>query len=328
MNLTTLKTFCALHSTPGDEGEVFATLRQRWARQGLDVTQLGIYAIFAAPGERKKSDTLLLVAHADSPGFVVESIVSPTELNVLVLGGIAANRYPGATLRLKTATETVTGHLQAVEEEVEWKRVDTLRVLLDTPCETVQKGDRLSWEPFWEEKEGLVTSPFLDNRIACALVADWYDEHATELSAYNVIVAATAMEEVTGFGANVLARHVGADAVISLDITYESDHQGVKMGLGPVVTLSDNSVILSPAFRDRLLGCGVPLQTEVYNYSGTDARAFPAQGVPTPVVPLLLATQGNHSPRETIAVADLNAWPAAIGAVAHTLFTPACEEHP
>ncbi len=326
MKIETLKTFCGLHGTPGDEGEVFAELRRRWMQQGLDVTQLGAYALYAQPGERKKSDTVLLMAHADSPGFTVESVVSPTEVNVLVLGGIAAAKYAGAELMLKTASERVVGRLQAVEEDVVWTRTETLRVVLDTPCTSVQKGDRLAWVPSWEEQEGFVTSPFLDNRIGCALVADWFEAHAAELADYNVIVAATAMEEVTGFGANVLARHVGADAVIALDVTYESEHQGVKMGQGPVVTLSDNSVILSPAFRDKLLGCGVALQTEVYNYSGTDARAFPAQGVPTPVVPLLLATDGNHSPREKIAIADLFNWHKGIAAVAKTLFDRTCEE--
>ncbi len=320
MKIETLKEFCALHATPGDEGEVFGALRRRWLAQGLEVVQLGAYAVYAMAGERKKADTVLLMAHADSPGFTVESIVSETVLNVLVLGGIAAQKFAGARLVLKTASERVMGTLQAVEEGVEWQRTESLRVVLDGPCTTVQKGDRLSWVPLWEVEDGFVVSPFLDNRIGCALVADWYDEHVGALAEVNVIVAATAMEEVTGFGADVLARQVGADAVISLDVTYESEHQGVKMGLGPVVTLSDKSVILSPAFRDRLLGCGVRLQTEVYNYSGTDARAFPSQGLPTPVVPLLLATDGNHSPRERIAVADLLSWHEGIAAVTRTLF--------
>ncbi len=331
MKIETLQKFCTLHGTPGDEGEVFDALRRRWMDQGLDVTQLGGYAIYAAPGERKKSDTVLLMAHADSPGFIVESIVSPQELQVLVLGGIDAAEYAGAELVLKTSSEVVKGRLMPVRSSLEWtdgagwKRVawsrkEPVRVVLDAPCETVRKGDRLMWAVHWEEEDGIITSPFLDNRIACALVADWYDEHADALAEYNVIVAATAMEEVTGFGANVLARHLGVDAAIALDVTYECESQGVKMGQGPVVTLSDVSVLLSPKFRDRLLACGVPLQTEVYNYAGTDARAFPAQGVPIPVVPMLLATDGNHSPRERIARADLEAWHKGIVAVTKTLF--------
>ena len=190
------------------------------------------------------------------------------------------------------------------------------------PCPELRKGDRLCWAPVWEEKDGLVTTPFLDNRAGCALVADWHAHFAGLLPEFNVVVAATAMEEVNGFGAAVLARQVEADAVIVLDATYENKTQGIALGKGPVVTLSDASSILSPTLRDRLLASGVPLQTEVYNFSGTDARAFPQSGATVPVVPLLLPTRGNHGPREICAVNDLTAWPAAIAALARTLFEP------
>jgi len=100
---------------------------------------------------------------------------------------------------------------------------------------------------------------------------------------WRIVLGATAAEEMGGFGAAVLARHVQPDLAIVLDATYEAPAQGVRLGGGPVLTLSDASVLLAPARRDRvaaaLAAAGVPLQTEVYNYSGTDARAFPLQGL-------------------------------------------------
>lgn len=318
-SLKTLRTFCSLHATPGDEGEVFEALLRRWRAQGLDTERLGTYAVVATPGERKKADTLLLVAHADSPGFIVSAVRSPTELEVLVLGGIEP---VAAELALKTAEGCFSAHLHAPEDPEAWTRRQPLRVTLPVPCASVRKGDRLCWVAHWEEEGGRIVSPFLDNRIACALIADWYDRHAALLPEVNVVLGATAMEEVNGFGASVLARQVRADAVLALDVTYENERQSVAMGQGPVVTLSDASALLSPALRDRLLACGVPLQTEVYNFSGTDARAFPQQGLPTPVVPLLLPTRGNHSPRESLSCADFEAWPKAIAAVARALFRP------
>ncbi|MEG1480694.1 MAG: hypothetical protein RSD41_06815 [Kiritimatiellia bacterium] len=319
MNLETLHHFCTLCATPGDETAVFDALRTRWTTQGLDIKTFGSYAITAQSGERKKSDTLLLIAHADAPGFIVSSVISPTECEVLVLGGILPEA--DAQLLLKTASGLVSAaHLYAPDPDNGWSRSQPLRVTFDSAVPTLQKGDRLCWSPVWEQSDDCITSPFLDNRIGCALLADWYDNHATELADYNVILAATAMEEVNGFGASVLARQVSADAVIALDVTYENEKQSVALGKGPVITLSDASVLLSMKLRDQLLACGVPLQTEVYNFSGTDAKAFPHQGCPTPVIPLLLATQGNHSPRETISIADLHEWPSAIHAIARTLF--------
>lgn len=311
--LNTLRGFCSLHSTPGDEGEVFDLLATTWQAQNLDVRRLGKYAIVAEPSERRKSDTILLVAHADSPGFTVSTVVSETELEVLVLGGI----HPEAAMvELKCGDGTrVLGKLHA--PDAAWTRAQPLRVTLTHACTSVQKGDRLCWAKRWEETEdALVQSPFLDNRIACALIADWYPHYAHLLPNVNVVLAATAMEEINGFGANVLARHVQADLVIALDVTYENEKQAVRMGQGPVITLSDASVILSPKARDQLLTCSHPLQTEVYNTSGTDARAFPVLGNTMPVLALLLATRGNHSPIESIHKKDLEDWAPTLAEVA------------
>jgi endoglucanase len=118
----------------------------------------------------------------------------------------------------------------------------------------------------------------------------------------------------------VLAQQVRPDLVVVLDTTYASEEQGVVLGGGPVLTLSDASVLLSPALRDRLMALmareGVQLQTEVYNFSGTDARAFPQQGLACPVLPVLVATRGNHAPRETADLRDMEAWLAAVRAIA------------
>ena len=138
------------------------------------------------------------------------------------------------------------------------------------------------------------------------------------------MLGATAAEETGGFGARVLAEKVRPDLAVVLDTTYASEEQDVRLGSGPVLTLSDASVLLSPALRDRVLGlmaeARVPLQTEVYNFSGTDARAFPQQGLSCPVLPVLVPTLGNHSPCETADQRDLDAWLAAVRAIAEKGF--------
>lgn len=323
----TLRELCTLCATPGDEGAVFGYLAARWRRQGLDVRRLGPYAVVAEPSVRLKSDTVLLTAHADAPGFIAAADSDGTEGEVLALGGISPDEEaPLCLLREGHLLEGFT--LIPPEADADWDRRRPLRVRSAAPGIPLRKGDRLCWAPRWETRDGLVVTPFLDNRAGCALIADWYDRFARLLPEYNVMLAVTAMEEVNGFGASVLARHVSPDAVIALDATYTNGKQGVTLGGGPVVTLSDASVLLSPALRDRLLACGVPLQTEVYNYSGTDAKAFPSQGLSVPVVPLLIPTLGNHSPAETASLADLDAWPEAVAAVTRTLFSRPLTDEP
>ncbi len=314
-SLETLQQLCALCATPGDEGAVFDMLKQRWHSQGLDVQALGAYALVATPGERKKADTILLIAHADSPGFIVSEEISETACRAIPLGGVRPKWWQ----RVMTA-DGKTGVVTFDKGSDHWERHLPVTIRFDEPLSApLRKGDRLAWAADWECTETEIRTPFLDNRAGCAILADWYDSHAQLLPEVNVILAVTAMEEVNGFGAAVLAKHIQADLIIALDATYTHKEQGVELGKGPVVTLSDASVILSPVMRDRLLACGVPLQTEVYNFSGTDAKAFPLQGHTAPVIPLLLPTTGNHSPCEIASRKDYEAWPHAIAAVVKQL---------
>jgi endoglucanase len=165
-----------------------------------------------------------------------------------------------------------------------------------------------------------MNSAFLDNRLGCYVLCALATRADLFGGEFRVVLGATASEEMGGFGARVLAAAVRPDLVVCLDATYEAPEQGVLLGQGPVLTLSDASVLLSCRRRDQVCrffaGAGVALQTEVYNYSGTDARAFPRQGLPAPVLPLLVATRGNHSPVETAALDDVRQTVRAVAAVA------------
>ena len=78
-----------------------------------------------------------------------------------------------------------------------------------------------------------------------------------------------------------------------------------------VLTVSDKSVLLGrktvETLKRHCAAWGVPLQTEIYNFSGTDARAFPSQGITAPALPILIPTTGNHTPLETAALQDIEA---------------------
>ncbi len=318
--LDALQQFCLCHATPGDEGEVFALLKRYWQEQSLQVKELGTYCLIAHRPLTQKP-RLLICGHADSPGYIVSELRDGQQIGVIALGGPSLKQ--DTAISLKTSTGVYSGILYALSEDEANDRHATYRC--DIPADTgVQLGDRIAWQTNWREDEETIYSPFLDNRIGCAAVATYFmEDHSPITDQYDVIVAATALEEMTGFGAAVLAHQCQADVVVALDVTYTNAEQGVSFGQGPVLTMSDASVVLSPALRDRLLAAckakNCPLQLEVYNFSGTDARAFPMAGSTATVVPILLATGGNHSAEESINKADLSNWLQVVDSVAQTL---------
>lgn len=300
--LAPLRALVAAHSTPGDEGDVAALLEARWRQCGLRTHRRGRFAISARRDPAvAESPTVLVCAHMDSPGYIVEEI-RPEALKLIPLGGahFEADEVP-AVLK--------SGDFPHRKTTLRKETRDGSDAFFCDPAEGVRRGDRVCFRPDLDiASHGRITSPFLDNRLGC-LVLHAVAESAAAGGDLEWVLGATACEEMGGFGAPVLARSVQADLVIVVDATYQAESQDVLIGGGPVLTLSDASVLLSPVERDRILGIaadrGLPLQTEVYNVSGTDARGFPLAGLPAPVLALLIASEGNHTPRETASLDDV-----------------------
>lgn len=307
----TLLELLACHSTPGEESEVREVLERAWRKAGLRTQRLGEYAICASTAAKRRAPVMLIAAHMDSPGFSADVAPRPgsaapaARLTPLGHPAFAGARAAGV-LATRSGKSPVTIHKQ--------RRSDGTFSYRCTPAPGTRlptdllHGDRVCFASAPEMKDDLIHAPFLDNRLGCWMLAELAGRIPAWRSRYPIVLGATSGEELGGFGASVLARHVQPDVAIVIDATYEALDQGVRLGAGPVLTLSDASVLLSRATRDRVRGifadAKIPLQTEVYNYSGTDARAFPHQGLVAPVLPLLLPTRGNHSPRETADLRD------------------------
>ena len=252
----------ACHSTPGDEGEVRDVLEACWRESGWRTERHGDYAVTARASNAGASGrpVLLVCAHMDSPGYSVDRLapasgarVSGVSFGVTELGGPAfeAGAVPG---RIKTRR----GHFPGVLR-VTGVREDEPDIRFEMDAEAaaqaeVRHGDRVCFAPQFARTGTLLQAPFLDNRLGCWALTRLAEESRTWQTHYELALGATAGEELCGFGARVLAAQVRPDAVLVLDTTYESDEQGVRLGGGPVLTLSDASVLLSPGLRDRVLG--------------------------------------------------------------------------
>lgn len=317
----TLLALLACHSTPGDEEEVRACLERAWRAAGWRVTRLGDYAVVAAaPGDGGRRPRCLICAHMDSPGYAVDRLAPPAgggrrpagppAWGLVPLGGAVfeGGETPGV---LKCAG----GRLPVVIRK-SGKRRGRAPDCCCTPARgasaalagLVRHGDRVCFAAAPRRRGARLSAPFLDNRLGCWLLAELPRLAASWRPRCRLLLGATACEEMGGAGASVLARHAQPDIAVVLDATYATAAQQVRPGGGPVLTLSDASVVISPARRDDIAAsfaaAGLPLQTEVYNCSGTDARAFPRQGLAGPVLALLLPTTGNHTPRETADLRD------------------------
>lgn len=309
------------HSTSGDEDEVRRVMTTAWRAAGWPVTAHGHYAVSARhpgapPRTRARRPVVLITAHMDSPGFTVERI-KDDHLTLIRLG---SPRFGGASAR--GVLKTSRGHFPlTIDRTPGHEGRDSYAASYRG---TVAIGDRVCYAAApTVVHDRYVLAPFLDNRLGCFLLHALASDPAVREAQLPVDLhlAATTSEEFGGYGASVLARELHPDLTICLDATYEFREQQVLLGRGPVVTLSDASILLSLRTRERIrrwfTSRGLPVQMEAYNYSGTDARAFPHLGVPGPVLAWLIATTGNHTPSECAALADVATLKAALTALVH-----------
>ncbi|MDD2599249.1 MAG: hypothetical protein PHO37_08505 [Kiritimatiellae bacterium] len=324
-SLAQLNKLITAHSTPGEENEVKAILLQSWSSAGWQISELGNYAVFAhrPPLSSAQHPRLLICAHMDSPGFVVDrqewSLPEEStyaQVHIVPLGSPCCTaEQTEARLKCRNGIFAGSIHVTSAEDDDD-PEYHFVMAREEARGADLFIGDRVCFAPIIDCQEDLLRAPFLDNRLGC-----WMLSHLAELAAgwnqrHDIILGATSCEEINGFGAQVLAAQVEADLVLVLDATYAAAEQGVQLKGGAVITLSDASVLLSLATRDHLqqimAEADVPIQFEAYNYSGTDSRAFPQQGKSAAVLSLLLPTHGNHSPCETAHLADLDSWERAI----------------
>lgn len=300
-------------SVPGNEAEVRAILARELSPHGaVETTRHGDLR-FTRPGGAGKP-RVAVCCHMDSPGFIVMEIRDDGTLRMIPLGGLDPEVCRLRRVRLRCAGRHLDG-LLTLEPGQEPRRAEYDGFFGFESAEAaraagVKKGDVAGFAEAPFAIGGLTVAPNVDNRIGCLLAVRTVERLASEELPCALSALATTCEETSLHrGAHLLAERERPDLALVFDVTYEI--RDVRMGKGPVLTLSDASVYLSNELRDRVEGiasaAGLALQTEVYNYAGTDAAAFTRAGGGTLALPLLVATRHNHTPCEVFDPADVEA---------------------
>ncbi|MHA2245642.1 MAG: hypothetical protein ACXADY_11815 [Candidatus Hodarchaeales archaeon] len=251
-------------------------------------------------------------AHMDTCGFIVHSI-NGGQIKCLNFGYQSTDACHLQPIAISTSKGYVHGLMYAKGEEK-----NKSSFLIDIGARSLKEatelgilaGDPIHFtiNPFFvgDPSKGIICSPRLDNRLGIfqlLILAEHFKKNPPPDDLYLV---GTVEEETGARGAKTAATKVQPDLALILDATYEAFP--VAMGLGPVITLSDKSSLLSSHVRDYLLELAkknkIPVQTEVWNISGTDAGSVRTVGDGVPTVPILTATKNSHTPIEMGCIDD------------------------
>lgn len=257
--------------------------------------------------------TVMLDAHLDEVGFMVQSIDERGLINFIPLGGWVVNNIPAHLVMIKTTegkyvkgivTSKPPHFMTAAERE---KKLEISDMQIDvgaTSRNEVINEFKIDVAapivPFvdfeYNEKSGIMMGKAFDNRLGCAAVIEALKKLENENLSINVIGALAAQEEVGTRGAQITSNTIKPDIAIVFEGSPADDIYTDKftmqsgLNYGPQIRHRDNSYVSHHRFitfaKSIANKNNITCQNTVRVAGGTNAGKIHLsnEGVPTLVL--------------------------------------------
>jgi len=308
-----LRTLNQAHGPSGDEGEIrekIAELARPFADE-LTVDTMGSLIVH----KKGEGPRVMFAAHMDSIGFIVTHIEEEGFLRVGRLGGVVPKEAAYSAVRFKNGVRGVF----VPEEKAEFGRLKLDECFLDIGAKDeadakklVQVGDTCIYDQPLHVQRERVTSPYLDDRLACAVLLCALER--IERPACDLYLAFTVQEEVGLRGAKTAAWQVEPEVGIAVDVTDVDDTPGsercgtTRLGKGAAVKVMDSSIICHPEVVARLEELArreeIPFQRDIMRGGGTDAGAIHTTRLGVRTGGISIPCRYIHTPTETASLQD------------------------
>ncbi|KTD32691.1 endo-1,4 beta-glucanase [Legionella moravica] len=254
---------------------------------------------------------LLLMAHLDETGFMVESITPEGFLKVVPLGGIAnsviyAQRWTVTTAQGPVLAYSGMDSPHLLGDKKMLGSPDMNFLFLDIGAESQEQAQKefgirpgLEVTPI-SEFSRLSSHRFLakalDDRIGLASITDMLELLKQKQQPNQLYVAATVQEEIGLRGASTVYKATHPDVAINIEVGIADDYPAllaerknrIFLGKGPSVFVYDHSMIPNQELLEWVIELAnknyIPLQLEVEPGYGEDGAKIQASGSGVPVV--------------------------------------------
>ena len=320
----------------GFEEEVICEVKN-WC-QGLDVKNDAMYNVYATMKNRKEGrPVIMLDAHLDECGFMVQSILENGLLSILMLGGFHLTSLPAHSVIVRTRsgkkhrgiTTSKPVHFLTPAQRND-NSLDIEDILVDVGASSreeamevygIRPGDPIMPDVNFEyhEANGIMYGKAFDNRLGCVSIIETMQALKDEADrlAVDVVGAFAAQEEVGTRGATVTAQQVQPDLAIVFegspadDFFFRPGLAQCSMKGGVQIRHMDNSYISNVEFirlaqevGDR---CGIKYQDAVRRGGSTNAGKISLTGKAVPVLVLGIPSRYVHSHYNFCAAEDVDA---------------------
>lgn len=309
------------HGVSGHEDEVIKTIAEHVKAHTPSIhteadPMMNLFLTYNRPLDEVVSDSeprIMLDAHSDEVGLMVQSIDEKGLINFIPIGGWIPTTLPAHRVHIKTKTgEYITGivsskppHFLSEAERNAALKMEHLKIDVGASSrdEAVNDFGIDVGQPIvpvsefdYNAKTGLVRGKAFDNRIGCFCLTELMKKLDGRPLPVEVVGAVAAQEEIGTRGAKVTAERVKPALAIVFEGTPADDTVACReemqgaIGKGVQIRCRDNSYLAN--YRLVQYACelaekeGIAFQKAVRTGGGTNAGPIhlSGQGVPTLVL--------------------------------------------
>jgi putative aminopeptidase FrvX len=322
MNIKLLKLLCETPGLPGAEEPVKKIIKKEFEKLTKEVSEDALGNIIAhIPGKGPK---LVLDAHTDEVGFMVNHIDKRGFVRVTSLGGMDPRVFYGQRLiiygkkPLVGMVGAVPPHISKSGNNKEVPEIEDCVVDLGLRADKVRKlvsiGDVVSFYPPFEETEDAIISKAIDDRVGLFVMLEALRKKPK--LGCDLYLTATVQEEAGLRGARVIVPVIEPDFVIALEGTVAMDLPGIaenktlaNVEKGPEIRLLDRFLVAHRPFSYFIMDIAkkkkIPYQVTVKNAGSTNATAMQVTGKGSRAAVVSVPTRYLHSPSSLAYKSDI-----------------------
>lgn len=332
LRLDLLKRLCDAFGPTGAEYNVRQVIKNELGENELDAytDNLGSYVVHIK-AENKPS--LLINAHMDEVGFMIDEICDDGTLHFSTVGGIDPLVLPAKRVLAKKpdgsllygAIMSKPIHLQSRDERT--KVVPTSDLYINIGADTKEEaqelcslGDLFTFDSdFVEFGNGFIKARALDDRLGCAIMIEVIkaicDKKITPK--YDLYFAFTTREEVGLSGAYAVSEQIHPDYAFIIESTAVGDIHGAsdeklvaELSKGGALSFADRGTIYDKDFVNQIINMckdrEIPYQMKKYVSGGNDSANIQKSGYGTRVAVMSAPSRYIHSSSSVVHRDDLN----------------------
>lgn len=336
-----VRTLSQIHGPSGYEVRVAEAIKRELDKERLEIKCDRIGNVIATVPGKNRDKRLMISAHMDEVGFMINRIDDDGYLHFSCVGGIDDRVLCGHRVVVLGTAGDVKGvitskpiHLQTEKERAEATPKDKMYIDIGAASKEdaekyVALGDFGTFDSEFVEfgKDGKnVKSKALDDRLGCAIMIELIRDIAECEFDYDISFAFSVREEIGLSGATVAANIIEPDLAIVLETTAIADiidvpesNRVAYVGEGGVLSIADRGTIYNRAFFDLALSTAkkndIKCQVKKFVSGGNDAAHIHKSGAGVRCIALSAPTRYLHSATCVIDKNDAYAMKALVRAI-------------